>query len=124
MASRRPIFASIHYDLCNGQCVLRSGCVRPRAPFRELNGMHPRLFSDSKPAAVALTEVATNHTISYRELEQRANRVAHALRSLGLVSGDTLGLLCNNCPEFMDVYWGAQRCGVTLVPLSTRLTPN
>jgi len=86
--------------------------------------MHPRLFSDSKPTSVALADVATNRTITYRELEQRANRVAHALRSLGLANGEALGLLCNNCPEFMDVYWGAQRCGVTLVPLSTRLTPN
>jgi long-chain acyl-CoA synthetase len=84
--------------------------------------MHPRLFSNNKPASVALADVATDRTITYGELEQRANRVAHALRSLGLVGGDTMGLLCNNCPEYLDAYWGAQRSGITLVPLSTRLT--
>jgi long-chain acyl-CoA synthetase len=100
------------------------GYLAPPRALWDIDGMHPRLFSESRATAIALADVATDRAITYRELERRANRVAHALRSLGLVTGDTIGLLCNNCPEFLDAYWGAQRSGITLVPLSTRLMPS
>lgn len=64
---------------------------------------------------------ATGETVTYADLEARANRGAHALRQLGLRAGDTVALACDNRPEFFDLYWAAQRSGLTLVPLSTRL---
>ncbi|WP_298692784.1 acyl-CoA synthetase [uncultured Sphingomonas sp.] len=83
--------------------------------------MHPRLHAEARPDHVALIVAATGQTITYRDLETRANRGARALRTLGLEIGDTIALLCNNRPEWLDVYWAAQRSGLTLVPASTRL---
>lgn len=64
---------------------------------------------------------ATGDTITYGELEARANRGAHALRALGLQNGNAVAIACDNRPEFFDIYWAAQRSGLILVLLSARL---
>jgi len=86
--------------------------------------MHPRIHAETRPDAAALIMADSGETVSYRELEARANRGAHALRRLGLENGDTLALVCDNRPEFFDVYWAAQRAGICFVPVSTRLKPE
>lgn len=63
----------------------------------------------------------TGQSVSYRDLEDRANRGARALRALGLGNGDTLALASDNRAEIFDIYWAAQRAGLILVPLSARL---
>lgn len=83
--------------------------------------MHPRLFAQSSPDKPALVMAATGDVVTYAELEVRANRGAHALRSLGLKNGDALAISCDNRIEFFDIYWAAQRSGLILVLLSARL---
>lgn len=86
--------------------------------------MHPRIHAAERPQLPALIDAATGQTIAYAELELRANRAAHALRALGAEAGTVVVLLCDNRAEFFDIFWGAQRSGVMLVPASTRLTPG
>ena len=83
--------------------------------------MHPRIHALSQPDALALIMADTGETISYAQLEARANRAAHGLRALGVGIGDTVAVVCDNRPEFFDLFWGTQRAGVTMVPVSTRL---
>lgn len=83
--------------------------------------MHPRLYADTNPDATALILADSGETISFGTLETRANCAAHAFRALGLIRGDTLAMACENRAEFLDIYWAAQRSGLTLVPVSTRL---
>ncbi len=83
--------------------------------------MHPRIHAQNQPVSAALVMPATGETVTYGELESRANRAAHALRQLGLGIGDTVAMACDNRPEFFDLYWATQRAGLTLVPMSTRL---
>ena len=83
--------------------------------------MHPRIHAQNQPDAPALIMAGTGETVTYAELEARANRCAHALRSLGVAIGDTVAVVCDNRPEFFDLFWGTQRSGVTMVPVSTRL---
>lgn len=83
--------------------------------------MHPRIHAQNKPDALALIMAASGETISYAQLEARANRAAHALRALGVTIGDTVAVICDNRPEFFDLFWGTQRSGITMVPVSTRL---
>ena len=83
--------------------------------------MHPRLHADTQPDAAALVLSESGRTVSYAELESRANRAAHAFRALGVVRGDTVAMACENRAEFLDIFWATQRSGLTLVPLSTRL---
>ena len=64
---------------------------------------------------------ASGDSVTYAQLEARANRGAHALRALGLNNGDALAIACDNRLEFFDIYWAAQRAGLVLVLLSARL---
>ena len=83
--------------------------------------MHPRLHAASRPDAAALIMAESGAAITYRELEARANQGAHALRALDLQTGDTVSMVCDNRPEFFDIFWATQRAGIILVPVSTRL---
>ena len=77
--------------------------------------MHPRLHAESNPDKPALILAASGDSVTYAQLEARANRGAHALRALGLNNGDALAIACDNRLEFFDIYWAAQRSGSTLV---------
>jgi acyl-CoA synthetase (AMP-forming)/AMP-acid ligase II len=65
----------------------------------------------------------SGETISYRELEARSNRAAHLLRKLGLRSGDAVALMLENHPRYLELAWAAQRSGLYLVAVSSRLVP-
>ena len=41
--------------------------------------------------------------LSYRELDERANRVAHLLAGLGVGAGDHVGVHLTNSAEFMEI---------------------
>lgn len=83
--------------------------------------MHPRIHAESQPEKIALVMARTGESLTYGELERRANQAAHALRKLGLKTGDTMAIACDNRLEFFDIYWAAQRAGIILVLLSARL---
>ena len=70
-----------------------------------------------QPEATAL--VCTQGRFSYRNLTERAARVAGALHASGVQKGDRVGLLLGNCVEWLDVCLGAGAVGATAVPLST-----
>ena len=55
--------------------------------------------------------------LSYSALYETVRRYAGGLRSLGLVQGDRVGILSENCPEWAFADWGAQSLGVTVVPI-------
>ena len=83
--------------------------------------MHPRLHAQTHPDNPALIMAATGASVTYAQLEARANCGAHALRNLGLKNGDALAIVCDNRLDFFDIYWAAQRAGLILVLLSARL---
>jgi long-chain acyl-CoA synthetase len=83
--------------------------------------MHPRLHAETHPDKPALILASSGDSITYGQLESRANRAAHTLRSLGLGNGDFVAISCDNRLEFFDIYWAAQRSGLILVLLSARL---
>src|SRR5579871_6522961 len=62
-------------------------------------------------------------TLSYADLEARANRAANALRSLGIGRGDRVAFLDKNGLEFFDLLFGAAKLGAVLAPLNYRLAP-
>jgi len=59
--------------------------------------------------------------LTHAELDARANRAANALRGLGLVAGDRVGLLLDNSVELLELYVAAMKSGVVAVPLSPLL---
>ena len=83
--------------------------------------MHPRLHANTQGSATALVFTPDAKGISYAALDAEANRYAHALRTIGARSGDTIALVCNNRPEYLFLYWAAQRTGLMLVPVPAGL---
>lgn len=59
--------------------------------------------------------------LTWREFNQRVNRVANALRAAGLNKGDKLSTILPNALELLEVYWAAAKLGVVVVPQSPLL---
>ena len=57
-------------------------------------------------------------TLTFGDLENRANRLAHELIARGLERGDRLCLHLANRIEYIDVYLACVRLGVVLVPMN------
>jgi long-chain acyl-CoA synthetase len=55
------------------------------------------------------------------ELLDKANQIAHGLRSLGLQAGDTVALLLPNSIELIETYLGALQIGLYVTPINFHL---
>jgi len=68
---------------------------------------------DPEKAAVS----ARGKTLTYRELEEQSNQLAHLLRERGLKSGDRVGLYLPKCVEAVVSMFGVMKAGGVYVPL-------
>lgn len=58
--------------------------------------------------------------LTYRVLNRRVNRLANALRGLGLKKGNRVAVLSLNCIPLMEVYLSNLKIGAVTVPLDAR----
>src|SRR5512139_3357222 len=72
------------------------------------------------PDHLALVYKDTRRT--FRELNDRTNRLANGLLGLGIRKGDRVGMLLRNCCEFIEVDLALSRTGIVRVPCNARLT--
>jgi long-chain acyl-CoA synthetase len=84
--------------------------------------VHIYVQAEHTPDKPALRMAASGTTVTFQELEERSNQIAHLFRKLGARAGDHVALLMENQPRFMDVCWAAQRSGLFYTAISTRLT--
>jgi len=68
---------------------------------------------------VALKE--KNRSFTYAQTNERVNRLANSLLSLGLKKGDKIGVLLENCVEMVELYLATAKTGVIIVPINFRL---
>jgi acyl-CoA synthetase (AMP-forming)/AMP-acid ligase II len=61
-------------------------------------------------------------TVSYRELDERADAVARGLSAAGIGEGDVVALMLPTVPEFPVAYVAAARVGAITAGVNTRLT--
>ncbi len=74
------------------------------------------------PDRVALVEGLGGPEITYREWNERVNRTANYLRSMGVEKGDRVSVYASNCAEYLDLFWAAGKIGFVLHNLNWRLT--
>jgi amino acid adenylation domain-containing protein len=67
------------------------------------------------PDAVAISHFGQQ--LSYRELDQRANALAHALVGRGVQRGDLVGLFVKRSPDMMVALLGILKAGAAYIPL-------
>ena len=63
--------------------------------------------------------VFEGRTLSFAELNARANRVAHAALAAGLKPGSVVALMMDNRPEFPTVWLGLAKVGIVTALLNT-----
>ena len=72
--------------------------------------------ADRMPSKVAVVD--GDRRITYRELDDWTDRLAHTLVDRGYAPGDSLGLASGNSAEFLAVYYACAKAGVVCVPLN------
>lgn len=84
--------------------------------------MHPYLHARAHPDKPACIVPGSGEVVSYRQLDERSNQGARLFRSLGLERGAVVAMCVENHPRYLEIAWAAQRCGLYLVCISTKLT--
>src|SRR5262249_11014708 len=77
-----------------------------------------RVFSDR------LAVIDGERPFTYGEFWSRAQRMAGALRNLGLAPGDRVAVLGSNSHLLLEAHYGVPLAGMVLTALNTRLSPE
>src|SRR5881396_3350668 len=89
----------------------------------EMNVIHNMLDkyagtpADEKIAIKSETEDGATRTLSYKELREEVNKMAGALRSLGLGKGDAIGVFLPMVPEIVIAMLAIIKIGGIFLPL-------
>src|ERR1041385_1195257 len=76
------------------------------------------LSHPGRPAAATGTRVVVN----YRQLAERAARLAGALREqFGLAPGDRVAVIAKNSPHYLELLFGIWHAGLAAVPANAKL---
>jgi acyl-CoA synthetase (AMP-forming)/AMP-acid ligase II len=73
------------------------------------------------PSAVADPRYAT---VTYRQADELANRMANALLALGLARGDRVAMLCENSVEAYLTKMAIAKAGLVALPVNTMMAPD
>lgn len=78
-----------------------------------------RMNARKFPGKIAL--IHEKRQFSFGELNERANRLAVALLNLGVNAGDRVAMRAKNCPQFIEFFFAAAKCGAVAVPVNPLL---
>ena len=100
--------------------LLAATAAKPPAPdeissFGLLAEQNAEIFSDQ------IAIICEDESISWRQLNERANRVAHELARKGVVNGDCVSLFMQNRIEFVVQLLGICKIGATAGLINTNL---
>ncbi len=65
-----------------------------------------------------------DYELTYGEAEARINRLANALKKLGIQKGSHVAIVLHNCPEFIEMLFACFKAGIGTVPINFRLHPR
>jgi len=83
--------------------------------------MFPGKIAETAPDRAAVTMAASGVTLTYRQLDEGANRVSRLMASHGLKPGDHVAICLENHPRFFEVVWGCHYAGLVYTCCSSRL---
>ena len=98
------------------------GTVDP--PGRTGGALYARRYAKEEPDRPAVVMATSGRTLTYREYEERANRVAHLLRDAGLKRGDHFSVFMENVPEMLEIQAAGERIGLYHTLVNSHLSPE
>jgi fatty-acyl-CoA synthase len=82
-------------------------------------------YAEFDPGRLAAVDLATSRWLSYRRLNERATRLATALRErFGVEHGDRVGFLAHNSTDHFETMFACWKLGAIFVPMNWRLSPH
>jgi acyl-CoA synthetase (AMP-forming)/AMP-acid ligase II len=76
------------------------------------------LAADRVPDRVAVVD--RRRRVTYRELDERANRLAHALQDAGVKPGQHVGVFATNCIEWVETMFAVYKLRASVVNVNFR----
>ena len=89
--------------------------ILPLTPVR-LKRHAARIFGNKEGV------VCEDLRFTYRQFDERCDRLSGALLQLGLKKGDVVAFLSFNCHRLLEPYFGVPQLGAILLPLNIRLS--
>jgi long-chain acyl-CoA synthetase len=83
---------------------------------------YPGVHAKTKPEHPAVIMAASGEIVTYRQLDERSNQLAHVLRAQGLERGDHIALFMENNVKYMEIAWAAFRTGIYLTLVNSYLS--
>ena len=74
------------------------------------------------PSHPAIIMAQSGETITHGQLEARANKIAHLLRTVGLKRGDHCAVFMENHPRYIECGFAAERAGLYYINVNSYLT--
>ncbi|MFC8528924.1 AMP-binding protein [Nocardia sp. NPDC057227] len=83
--------------------------------------MYPGRLVSEHPDRPAIIMAGTRETLTYRQLDERANRLAHHFRAIGLRRTDPIAIFTENHLELIVTMAAAERTGLYYTPVNSFL---
>jgi len=84
--------------------------------------MHPGAVARRTPDLAAIVMGSNGEIVTYRQLDERSNRLAQLFRDRGLAPGDSFAIFMENNVRYLEITWAAQRAGLYCTPINSHLT--
>jgi len=86
--------------------------------------MYPAEHAVAHPDRPAFIMAGSGETVTYREFEERSNRLAHVLRANGIEQYGHYSIYMENHPRFMEACGAGERIGAFYTAINSYLTPD
>jgi acyl-CoA synthetase (AMP-forming)/AMP-acid ligase II len=80
--------------------------------------MWPGVYAESTPDKAAYVMAGSGEVVTYRQLDERSNRLAQLFAAVGLGFGDHVAICMENNARYLEVAWAAQRSGLYFTPIN------
>jgi fatty-acyl-CoA synthase len=84
--------------------------------------MYPGHWSKETPDKPAVIMGGSGETVTYRELDDRSNRLAQLMHAAGLRRGDHIAIFMENHPRYFEAVWAGFRSGLYVTTVNRYLT--
>ena len=129
MSDGKSLAEQVTYQLGNVKVLADAGVVRPMRPDRLWAVLRTLQHWGRSPAAgsIALAARYPDETmivdergsLTYKEVNERTNALAHSLADAGVVEGDGVGIMCRNHRGFVEATVAVSKLGADALYLNT-----